>query len=52
MSFMTFTEEGLVLGAGTVLAKRRRCRALALDGAEERLLALLASPMAGRYRRR
>ena len=39
---MIFTEQGLVLGAGTVLAKRRPCRALALDGEEERLLALLA----------
>jgi hypothetical protein len=44
---MTITEEGLVLGAGTVLAKmeHRRGRApeLVLDGAEERILALLAA---------
>lgn len=40
--FMTFTDEGLVFGAGTVLAKRRPDRALALDGEEERILALLA----------
>lgn len=43
---MDLTEDGLVLGAGTILAKRRTNRAgmpeLALDGAEERILALLA----------
>jgi hypothetical protein len=42
MPFITLTEEGLILGAGTVLAKRRPDRLLALDGEEERLLALLA----------
>lgn len=43
---MAITEEGLVLGAGTVLAKARvdRCGrpALAIDDAEPRILALLA----------
>jgi hypothetical protein len=43
---MVFTEEGLVLGAGTVLAKASadRCGrpALAIDDAEERILTLLA----------
>ncbi len=43
---MTFTEEGLVLGAGTVLAKAIvdpwGRPALAVDGAEERILALLS----------
>lgn len=43
---MTITEAGLVLGAGSVLAKRRIDRwgrpSLALDGNEERLLALLS----------
>jgi hypothetical protein len=41
---MTLTEAGLVLGAGTVLAKRRSeggRTSLAIDGAEQRLLALL-----------
>src|ERR1700693_2123475 len=42
MPFITLTEEGLILGAGTVLAKRHPDRRLALDGEEERLLALLA----------
>jgi len=43
---MTITEAGLVLGVGTVLAKR--CTdcwgrpSLAIDGNEERLLALLS----------
>jgi hypothetical protein len=40
--FMSFTDQGLVLGAGTMLAKRRPDHGLALDGEEERLLALLA----------
>lgn len=43
---MTFAEEGLVLGAGTVLAKASgdRCGrlAVAIDNAAERILALLA----------
>ena len=43
---MTFTEEGLVLGAGTVLAKASSNHsgrpAVAIDNAEERVLALLA----------
>ena len=43
---MTITDQGLVLGAGTVLAKRRTGRndkaELAINDAEERLLALLA----------
>jgi hypothetical protein len=43
---MTLSAEGLVLGAGTVLAKWQnrddREQALAIDGREERLLALLA----------
>ena len=43
---MALREDGLVLGAGTVLVKRAPggggCTRLALDGAEERLLALLA----------
>jgi hypothetical protein len=43
---MDLTEEGLVLGAGTVLAERRTNIAgapeLMLDGAQERILALLA----------
>jgi hypothetical protein len=43
---MTLTEEGLVLGAGTVLAKAGADRwsrpTLAVDGAEERILTLLA----------
>jgi hypothetical protein len=45
-SMMMFTDEGLVLGAGTVLAKARADRwsrpRLAIDGAEERILTLLA----------
>jgi hypothetical protein len=44
---MTITEDGLVLGAGTVLAAMERvlgkCGGLELDGGEERLLALLAA---------
>jgi hypothetical protein len=43
---LTFTEEGLVLGAGTVLAKANGHRygrpAVAIDDAEERILTLLA----------
>lgn len=42
---MTFTDEGLVLGTGTILAERSgrdSSAALMLDGVEERLLALLA----------
>jgi len=39
---MSLEKEGLVLGAKTVLAKRDRDGTLALDGAEARLLALLA----------
>lgn len=39
---MSIEKEGLVLGAKTLLAKRDHDGALALDGAEARLLALLA----------
>src|SRR5882672_5748825 len=43
---MTLTADGLVLGAGTLLAKRRDERArkpqLMIDGGEERLLTLLS----------
>ncbi len=38
---MTITEAGLVLGAGTVLAKRNGSFSLSLAGDEERILALL-----------
>jgi len=52
---MTFTQAGLVLGRGTLLAefekKERPARGLALDGEEARLLSLLAAahgkPVAG-----
>ncbi len=42
---MTLTDDGLVLGDGTVLAKRRSAAGhpqLALDGIEERVVALLS----------
>jgi len=43
---MTFTEEGLVIAAGTFLAKARGDSygrpAVAIDNSEERILALLA----------